>query len=124
MGKFVRVEVAGPVATIRLLRPTISGADPVLPKELAEAAEQVGQDRTVRAVILTGGRRIFGSGADIAAMAECGPAEVDAYTARLHTGFDAIAGIAKPVVAAIVGFALGGGLELSLCADFRVAGTG
>ncbi|MFI8080140.1 enoyl-CoA hydratase/isomerase family protein [Kitasatospora sp. NPDC086009] len=124
MGKYVRVEEAGPVATVRLLRPTISGADPVLPAELAEAAERVGSDPAVRAVILTGGRRVFGSGADLAAMAECTPAEVDAYTARLHAGFAAIAAIPKPVVAAIVGFALGGGLELALCADFRVAGSG
>ncbi|MEV7022286.1 enoyl-CoA hydratase-related protein [Kitasatospora sp. NPDC093558] len=120
----MRVEQDGPVATLRLLRPTISAVDPLLPLELCAAADRVSGDESIRAVILTGGRRVFGSGADVRAMVDCSPAEADAYTVRLHAGFTAIAAIRKPVVAAIAGFALGGGLELALCADYRVAGAG
>ncbi|MFD4904543.1 enoyl-CoA hydratase/isomerase family protein [Kitasatospora purpeofusca] len=128
MGTFLRIEpdaaTDGAVATVRLLRPRISGTDPRVPEELIAAAEQLDADPAVRAVVLYGGRRVFGSGADVKDLAERSPAEVDAYTGRLHTALDALARIGKPVVAAITGYALGGGLELALCADLRVAGEG
>ncbi len=120
----LRVETHGAVATLRLLRPTISGADPELPDQLRVVAEQLSEDPRVRAVLLTGGRRIFAAGADVRGMVECTAAEADAFTARLHRAFSAVARIAKPVVAAIAGYALGGGLELALCADYRMAGQG
>jgi len=65
---------------------------------------------------------VFAAGADINEMAEASYAKMAADTKRLQDSFTAVAKIPKPVVAAITGYALGGGLELALCADFRVAG--
>jgi len=65
---------------------------------------------------------VFAAGADIKEMAEASYAKMAADTRRLQDAFTAVAKIPKPVVAAITGYALGGGLELALCADFRVAG--
>ncbi|MFD3471853.1 enoyl-CoA hydratase/isomerase family protein [Streptomyces sp. NPDC058682] len=124
MAVFVRAEKDGPVATVKVVRPKVSGVDPAVPGEMIAAAEQVGGDAEIRAVILYGSKRVFASGADIRGMADRPLAEVAAHTERLQAGFSAIAAIPKPVVAAIGGYALGGGLELALCADYRVAGRG
>jgi enoyl-CoA hydratase/carnithine racemase len=90
--------------------------------EIAAAAAQVSADRAVRAVILYGGERVFAAGADIKEMASMGYPAMAARSAALQASFTAVADIPKPVVAAVTGYALGGGLELALCADFRVLG--
>lgn len=122
MGEFVRVEVDGAIATIRLDRPPMNALNTQVQNEIAEAAGLVGDDPEVRAVIIYGGEKVFAAGADIKEMAEKSYAEMAATSRRLQASFTAVARIGKPVVAAITGYALGGGLELALCADFRVAG--
>ena len=122
MGEFVRVEVAEGIATIRLDRPKVNALSVQVKLEIGDAAARVSADESVRAVILYGGERIFAAGADIGEMASLGTAEMAARSARLQRAFNAVAEIPKPVVAAITGYALGGGLELALCADFRVLG--
>ena len=124
MGEFVRVEVADQIATIRLDRPKMNALNFQVQAEIAAAAAQVSGDSAVRAVILYGGERVFAAGADIKEMADASYGQIAADSSRLQAAFTAVAKIPKPVVAAITGYALGGGLELALCADFRVAGEG
>ena len=123
MGEFVRVESAGGIATIRLDRPKMNALNAQVQDEIAAAAAQVSADRAVRAVVLYGGERVFAAGADIKEMASMGYPAMAARSAALQASFTAVADIPKPVVAAVTGYALGGGLELALCADFRVLGV-
>jgi enoyl-CoA hydratase/carnithine racemase len=122
LGEFVRVEVADGIATIRLDRPKMNALNAQVQDEIAAAAAEVTDDATVRAAILYGGERVFAAGADIKEMAGLGYPEMAERSARLQAAFSAVAAIPKPVVAAVTGYALGGGLELALCADFRVLG--
>jgi enoyl-CoA hydratase/carnithine racemase len=122
VGEFVRVEVADQIATIRLDRPKMNALNAQVRDEIAAAAAEVSGDPAIRAVIIYGGERVFAAGADIKEMAPLGVAEMAEYAGRLQSALNDVAGIPKPVIAAITGYALGGGLELALCADFRVLG--
>ena len=122
MGEFVRVESADGIATIRLDRPKMNALNAQVQDEIAAAAAQVSADDEVRAVILYGGERVFAAGADIKEMSALGYPAMAVRSAALQASFTAVADIPKPVVAAVTGYALGGGLELALCADFRVLG--
>ncbi len=122
MGEFVRVEIEQAIATIRLDRPPMNALNSQVQAEIAAAAVAVSEDDAVRAVVLYGGAKVFAAGADIKEMAEASYVTMAATSRRLQDSFTAVAKIGKPVVAAITGYALGGGLELALCADFRVAG--
>jgi enoyl-CoA hydratase/carnithine racemase len=124
MGEFVRLDIDQAVAVIRLDRPPMNALNAQVQDEIAAAAAQVTADHDIRAVIIYGGPKVFAAGADIKEMAEASYATMAADTRRLQDAFTAVAKIPKPVVAAITGYALGGGLELALCADFRVAGEG
>jgi enoyl-CoA hydratase/carnithine racemase len=122
MAEFVRVETDQAVATIRLDRPPMNALNGQVQQEIAAAAAQVADDDAVRAAIIYGGGKVFAAGADIKEMAEASYGRMAGDTRRLQASFTAVAKIGKPVVAAITGYALGGGLELALCADFRVMG--
>jgi len=122
MGEFVRVQIDQAIATIRLERPPMNAINSQLQTELAEAAAGVADDEQVRAVVLYGGEKVFAAGADIKEMADASYSATATRSRRLQDALSAVARIGKPVVAAITGYALGGGLELALCADFRVAG--
>jgi enoyl-CoA hydratase/carnithine racemase len=124
MGDFVRVETEAGIATIRLDRPKMNALNGQLQREIGAAAAEVSADPEVHAIILYGGERIFAAGADVKEMSEASPAEIMDLAAGIQAAFKAVAHIPKPVVAAITGYALGGGLELALCADFRVLGEG
>ena len=120
MGEFVRVEADGAVATIRLDRPPMNALNAQVQDELGAAAAEVSADTAVRAVVIYGGEKVFAAGADIKEMAGASYPDMVGRTSSLQAAFTAIARIPKPVIAAITGYALGGGLELALCADFRV----
>jgi enoyl-CoA hydratase/carnithine racemase len=124
MADFVQVQTDQAVATIRLDRPPMNALNSQVQHEIAAAAAQVTADAEVRAVILYGGEKVFAAGADIKEMAAAGYLQMAATARRLQEALTAVARIPKPVVAAITGYALGGGLELALAADFRVAGEG
>jgi enoyl-CoA hydratase/carnithine racemase len=122
MAEFVQVQTDQAVATIRLDRPPMNALNAQVQGEIAAAAAQVAGDQAVRAVVLYGGPKVFAAGADIKEMADASYSRMATDTRRLQDAFTVVAKIPKPVVAAITGYALGGGLELALCADFRVAG--
>ncbi|HEY8478836.1 MAG TPA: enoyl-CoA hydratase-related protein [Spirillospora sp.] len=123
MGEFVRVETEDGIATIRLDRPKMNALNARMQRELIDAARQVGRDEEVAAVVLYGGEKVFAAGADIKEMAAMSYAQMSGEPSRLLQDFTkALAAIPKPVIAAINGYALGGGLEVALTADFRVAG--
>jgi enoyl-CoA hydratase/carnithine racemase len=124
MGEYVRVETDQAMATIRLDRPPMNALNAQVQEEIAAAAAEVSADPAIRAVVLYGGPKVFAAGADIKEMAGASSARMAVDARRLQASFAAVAKIPKPVVAAITGYALGGGLELALCADFRVAGQG
>jgi hypothetical protein len=124
VGEFVNVNVTDGLATIRIDRPPMNALNAQIQRELSEAAAEVGADPEVRAAVIYGGPKLFAAGADVREMADKAPPGMTAATQRRQAAFTAIAKIPKPVVAAITGYALGGGLELALCADFRVCGEG
>ena len=122
MGEFVRLEVAEGIGTIRLERPPMNALDSQVQEELRAAAQAATGDRAVRAVVLYGGEKVFAAGADIKEMAEMSYVDMVDRSAALQSAFTSVARIPKPVIAAVTGYALGGGCELALCADFRVVG--
>lgn len=120
--EFVRIEVDGPVATIVLDRPKLNALNVQMQAELGAAAAVVSARTDIRAVVIYGGPRVFAAGADIKEMQEMSVADMAVQSVRLQDAFSALARIPKPVIAAVTGYALGGGLELALTADFRVLG--
>jgi enoyl-CoA hydratase/carnithine racemase len=124
MADYVRLEVEDGVGTIRLDRPKMNALSAQVQEEVREAATEAARRDDVRAVILYGGERVFAAGADIKEMADLSYTDMVDRSGRLQTAFTSVAKIPKPVVAAVTGYALGGGCELALCADIRIAGQG
>ncbi len=121
MAEFVRLEVADGVGTIRLDRPKMNAISVQVQAELREAAAEATERDDVRAVVLYGGERVFAAGNDVKEMAGLPYADMVKVAASATSAVTAVAEIPKPVVAAITGYALGGGCELALAADVRFA---
>jgi enoyl-CoA hydratase len=116
----VLVEHDGPVAIVTLNRPQqLNALSYALVKDLSLAMQALDEDDNTRVIIVTGGEKVFAAGADIKEMADVGPFD-DPVKARLAYR-DRINGISKPVIAAVSGFALGGGCELAMSCDIIVA---
>ena len=123
MGEFVRLEVDEGIGTVRLDRPKMNALDVVMQEEIRTAAAEATERDDVRAVIVYGGERVFAAGADIKEMQAMSYTDMVRRSGALQSAFTAVAQIPKPTVAAITGYALGGGCELALCCDFRVVGA-
>jgi enoyl-CoA hydratase/carnithine racemase len=123
VGEFVRLEVdeATRVGTIRLDRPPMNALNAQVQDELREAALEAGNDERIGAVVIWGGEKVFAAGADIKEMRGKTFAQVSSRTGELQAALTALARIPKVVIAAVNGYALGGGCELALTADFRFA---
>lgn len=122
MGQFVTVTVdADGVATFRLDRPPMNALNLQMWEELGEAARYCRHEPAVKAVVLYGGHKLFAAGADIKALSAMALQDAYASGGILQEALRAIERIPKVVIAAITGYALGGGCELALTADFRFA---
>lgn len=121
MADFVHFEVADGVGTIRLDRPPMNALDLAAQEQIRAAATEAAERDDVRAVVVYGGEKVFAAGADIKEMAAMSYPDMVRRSGGLQSSFTAVARIPKPVVAAVTGYALGGGCELALCADIRVA---
>jgi enoyl-CoA hydratase len=122
MGEFVKLEVADGIGTIRLDRPPMNALNRQLQSELREVAIEAGDRADVNSVIIYGGPKVFAAGADVKEFAKMGHADIADYAPELSRTLSIVAELPKPTVAAITGYALGGGYELALCCDRRIAG--
>ena len=109
------------VATVRLNRPPMNALNSQMQEDLRDAARQLAADDSVRAVVLYGGEKVFAAGADVKEFAAMDHAAMMRDSQRLSSSLDELARLPKPVIAAVTGYALGGGCELALTADFRVS---
>lgn len=122
MGEHVTVSVdEHGVATVRVDRPPVNALDAGVWDELAGAASRCADDDAIASVVLWGGPKVFAAGADIKAMSGLGFQQMFAQAGALQAACSALARIPKVTVAAVNGYALGGGCELALTADFRYA---
>jgi len=116
----VMVEKDGAIGVVTLNRPqALNALSYALVKDLSLAMQDLDRDKEVRVIIVTGGEKVFAAGADIKEMADRGP-----FDERIHErlGYrDQINKITKPVIAAVSGFALGGGCELAMSCDIIIA---
>lgn len=115
----------GAIAILELARPErMNALNRALLAALAAEVEAIAFDPTVRAVVITGQGKAFCAGADLKERATMAPPEVRAFLKRIRGLMDAIESLPQPVIAAVNGLALGGGTELALACDLRVAAEG
>ena len=121
----LRVDVAGGIATLTLARPDkLNALDAALIAALGEAADRIDDDPAIRVAILTGEGRAFCAGGDIAAWGGLKPLDMgQSWVRKGHRAFDRLARLKVPLIAALNGHTLGGGLELAATADFRLCET-
>ncbi|HET7483588.1 MAG TPA: enoyl-CoA hydratase-related protein [Actinomycetota bacterium] len=121
MGEFVNLTVSDAgVGTIRIDRPKVNALNAQLVTEIGEAVEQARLDDEVRAVVVWGGERVFAAGADIKEMENRDPVNTFRHITRFQDVFSRLERLPKVTIAAINGYALGGGCELALSCDFRI----
>ncbi|HEV7525594.1 MAG TPA: enoyl-CoA hydratase-related protein [Acidimicrobiia bacterium] len=108
------------VVVVRLNNGSMNPLSRALLERLRDVARGIGADASVKAVVIAGSEKAFAAGADISEFAD--QAAARAVSSAFREAFDAVAAIPRPVIAAIRGYALGGGLELACACDFRVAG--
>jgi enoyl-CoA hydratase/carnithine racemase len=123
MSDVVRLEVEGGIGTIRLDRPPMNALDAEMQHGLVAACAEATERRDVSAVVVWGGEKVFAAGADIKEMRTMTYADMVGHSTLLQDFTRSLARLPKPTVAAITGYALGGGCEVALACDFRVAAS-
>lgn len=122
MSDFVKLSRNDGVVTVTIDRPeALNALDPNVLKELEQHFEALNDDQSVKVIILTGVKKAFVAGADIASMSKMTPEEAVEFSRLGQRVFNRIASMRPVVIAAVNGFALGGGCELAMACDIRVA---
>lgn len=121
--QYIQVEKKEDVAIVRINRPEKLNAMNIdVIKEMGSLMDQLEKDDSVKVVIVTGtGEKAFSAGADIEYMSKISPLEAEQYAITGHSTLNRIDNMSKPVIAAVNGYALGGGCELALSCDIRIA---
>jgi enoyl-CoA hydratase len=125
MNEFVSVHTSDDqpgIGTLLLFRPPGNGLTRQLYREIVSAAADLGRRDDICAVIVFGGHEIFSAGDDMHELSTLSASEAEIAARVCRDAVDALAAVPKPTVAAITGYALGGGLNLALAADWRIAG--
>ena len=120
MGEFVNLEVSEGVGTIRIDRPKLNPLSEQVAREIGECVDQAHEDESVGAVVVWGGERVFAAGADIKEMSDQDAIRMFRYIGRFQDVFTRLERLPKVTIAAINGYALGGGCELALACDLRI----
>ena len=123
--KYIQIEPLGDICLLRINRPeALNAMNTDVIAELSRSIDIVGFDDSIRVVIITGsGEKSFCAGADIAYMVNIDPMKAEKYAASAQAVLNKIEKLDKPVIAAVNGFALGGGCELSMVCDMRIASS-
>lgn len=122
MSRFIKLNCNGAVATVTIDRPeALNALDPEVLQDLESCFEKLNDDLSVKVIILTGVKKAFVAGADIASMSKMTPEEAVEFSRLGQRVFNRVASMRPVVIAAVNGFALGGGCELAMACDIRVA---
>jgi 3-hydroxypropionyl-coenzyme A dehydratase len=123
--KYIQLESQGEVAILRINRPEALNAMNIdVISELSQTVDKIGADESIKVIILTGaGEKSFCAGADISYMVDIDPITAEKYASSAQSVLNKIERIEKPVIGAINGYALGGGCELAMVCDIRIASS-
>lgn len=122
MSNIIREDAGDGVVVIRLNRPPMNALNSALLGELAELAGELHDDASCKAVVVYGGDSVFAAGADVKEFTPPSSQLARDVARGFHTALNRLEALPRPTIAAIQGYALGGGLELALGCDFRIAG--
>lgn len=123
--KTMILEKEGPIAVLTFNRPQVFNAiNYEVLTEMEQVLDEISGDPSIRCVIVTGGPQFFAAGADITMLTELNPGEGEIFAEKAHRPMDKLANLNKPVIAALAGLALGGGCEVALACDIRIAAEG
>jgi len=123
--KYIQLESQGEVAILRINRPEALNAMNIdVVSELSQTVDKIGADESIKVIIITGtGEKAFCAGADISYMVDIDPITAEKYASLAQSVLNKIERIEKPVIGAINGYALGGGCELAMVCDIRIASS-